>query len=77
VAETWKTQCPIGNGSPDRRQAWRRGWEYRKERGPGTPRMETAAEMTERPGLLQAWLQGFAAADSHFAGPDEPRTQRL
>ncbi|WP_263787997.1 hypothetical protein [Salinibacter grassmerensis] len=76
MAETWKTRCPIGEDSPDRRQAWRRGWQYRKEQGPGTPKMETAAEMAGKPGLLEAWLQGYAAADGHFTGP-EPRTLRL
>lgn len=72
---TWADCCPIGKESPARREAWRRGWEYRRERGPGTPKMEVAAEMASGPGLLSKWLQGFAAADEHFTGPksDPPR----
>lgn len=68
MAETWKERCPIGEEeSPVERQAWRGGWKYREERGPGTPKMEVAAEMAGDPDLLKVWLQGYAAADNHFA----------
>ncbi|WP_259257710.1 hypothetical protein [Salinibacter ruber] len=68
--ETWAERCPIGEESPARREAWRRGWEYRKERGPGTPKMEVAGEMAGSSDLVSEWLEGFGAADRHFSGPE-------
>ncbi len=68
--KAWAERCPIGEESPARREAWRRGWEYRKERGPGTPKMEVAAEMAGRPDFVSEWLEGFGAADEHFTGPE-------
>lgn len=71
MAETWKTRCPIDEEeAPAERQAWRGGWNYRKENGPGTPKMEIAAEMAGHPDLLSVWLKGYAAADNHFAGSE-------
>lgn len=68
MTETWKEHCPVDEEeSPVERQAWHGGWKYRKERGPGTPKMEVAVEMAGDPGLLKVWLQGYAAADNHFA----------
>ncbi len=68
--ETWAKRCPIGEESPARREAWRRGWEYRKERGPGTPKMEVAGEMAGSSDLVSEWLEGFGAADRHFTDPE-------
>ncbi len=68
--KAWAKRCPIGEESPARRKAWRRGWEYRKERGPGTPKMEVAAEMAGRPDLVSEWLEGFGAADRHCTDPE-------
>ncbi|MCS4039926.1 hypothetical protein GGP42_001576 [Salinibacter ruber] len=68
--KAWAERCPIGEESPARREAWRQGWEYRKERGPGTPKMEVAAEMAGRPDLVSEWLEGFSTADKHFTGPE-------
>ena len=68
--KAWAERCPIGEESPARREAWRQSWEYRKERGPGTPKMEVAAEMAGRPDLVSEWLEGFGAADEHFTGPE-------
>jgi hypothetical protein len=68
--KAWAKRCPISEESPARREAWRRGWEYRKERGPGTPKMEVAAEMAGSSDLVSEWLEGFGAADRHFSGPE-------
>ncbi len=68
--KAWAKRCPIGEESPAQRKAWRRGWEYRKERGPGTPKMEVAAEMAGRPDLVSEWLEGFGAADRHCTDPE-------
>jgi hypothetical protein len=60
----WKRHCPIEkNDSPVKRQAFRDGWEYREEHGPGNPTLETSSEVMYSPGLLAAWLRGYAAAD--------------
>jgi hypothetical protein len=63
--DEWQEHCPIDEEEwPVQRQAWRSGWEYRMEHGPGKPDRETILEMVERPTLLSVWLQGFAAADN-------------
>jgi len=60
----WKDRCPIDEQEwPVQTQAWRGGWEYRMEHGPGQPDRESILEMVERPTLLSVWLQGYTAAD--------------
>lgn len=65
--DEWQEHCPIDESEwPAKRQAWRSGWEYRKEHGPGKPDRDTVLGMVERPSLLSVWLQGYSAADNHL-----------
>lgn len=60
----WKDYCPIGEDEPPvKRQAWRGGWEYCMEHGPGVPDRSVVGEMGNRPALLSVWLEGYSAAD--------------
>lgn len=60
----WEAHCPIDeHDHPAKRQAWKGGWMYCMEHGPGTPDPDAAREMAHRPALLSVWLQGYSAAD--------------
>jgi hypothetical protein len=65
MPDEWEQHCPIEKkgDSLARRQAWRGGWQYREEHGPGNPTLETSSEVMDSPSLLVAWLRGYAAAD--------------
>lgn len=70
MPEVWKAHCPMDEDSSDQRHAFHRGWEYRKEHGPGTPKMETVCvETADTPRCLSAWLQGYSAADDYLGNP--------
>lgn len=61
----WREHCPIDEDeNPVLRQAWRGGWEYRMEHGPGKPDKETVLDVMGKPSLLSVWMQGFSAADN-------------
>jgi hypothetical protein len=70
--DEWQEHCPIDEEEwLVQRQAWRSGWEYRMEHGPGLS--EEEAEPIARhvldsytPPVLSAWLQGYSAADNHL-----------
>lgn len=58
---TWKKHCPFyTEQQPGLRQAWRKGWFFRKEHGPGRP-----ANAVKLPVLYPAWLDGYFKADEH------------
>jgi hypothetical protein len=71
MPETWKDLCPIDEEKrPIQRQAWRGGWLYRMERGPGLgeeekPAVDRTLEKYNS-SVLSAWLQGYSAANSYL-----------
>lgn len=69
MSGVWKEHCPIDEDEwPVHCQAWRGGWEYRVEHGPGKPDRKLILEMVESPGLLSVWLQGYSAAVEYAEG---------
>lgn len=66
MPDMWKRHCPYANEEqPARRQAWRKGWLYRKNHGSVDPAKEIKLKMFEQ-GLLTFWLRGYSAANSHL-----------
>lgn len=60
----WKEHCPYdGEEHPTRRQAWRKGWDFRNEHGPVAKEIER--KMAERL-PYSPWLQGYSAAGGHL-----------
>lgn len=67
MPDEWEQECPIPEDeAPAQRQAWRRGWEYRMEHGPGKPDREAMLNVMGEPSLVSVWLQGYSAADAHM-----------
>lgn len=69
----WKEHCPYDNEEhPGLRQAWRKGWFYRKEHGPVrseeeiTRRMEEIKRRMTIRLLFSSWLEGYFAAEEHL-----------
>ena len=64
--DSWQEHCPIDEReAPVKRQAWKGGWIYRIEHGPGKPDRKTILSMVDRPSLASVWLQGFSSANTH------------
>jgi hypothetical protein len=70
--DEWKKHCPMDEDEwPVQRQAFRGGWEYRVQHGPGLDE-EAAGPISVRvveeygAGVLSAWMQGYSAADNHL-----------
>lgn len=71
MTETWKKRCLIDEEEhPTRRRAWKQGWMYREEHGPGDPHWYAPRSLTGSPDLLSAWIEGFEAADKYFTAPE-------
>lgn len=66
----WQERCPLDpdEARPVEIKAWRDGWEYGLEYGPGAPDHgdRERTDLIERPALLSLWLQGYSAADNHL-----------
>lgn len=61
-----KDHCPIDEDELSvERQAWRGGWEYRMENGPGKPSRGTVLNVMGKPSLISTWMEGYSAADAH------------
>lgn len=66
----WQEHCPLDSDEarPAELRAWKDGWEYCMEHGPGAPDHgdRERTDLFERPTLLSIWLQGYSAADNHL-----------
>ena len=66
----WQDHCPLdpNQARPVELKAWRDGWAYCVEHGPGAPSRGDCrrTDLFDRPALLSIWLQGYSAADNHL-----------
>ena len=70
VMADWHEHCPLDpdEARPVELHAWKDGWEYCMEHGPGAPDHgdRERTDLFARPALLSLWLQGYSAADNHL-----------
>ena len=66
----WQERCPLDSDEarPVELHAWKDGWEYCMEHGPGAPDHgdRERTDLFARPALLSLWLQGYSSADNHL-----------
>jgi len=66
----WQERCPLDPDEtrPVELRAWKDGWAYCMEHGPGAPDHGDCerTDLIGRPALLSIWLQAYSAAHNHL-----------